>query len=469
MTDPQAVVDTDVLVVGAGPAGLAAATETAAAGLDVTVVDENPRSGGQIWRQRFPGAPASADPKVRLPAVRHLAGTVCVGFRGPREALVSGPGPAHTVRARAVVLATGAYERVYPVPGWTLPGVLTAGAAQALVKGSATMPYRRVVVAGTGPLLLAVAHDLLAAGVEVAAIVEAVRPGARHWRALGALRGAGPVLAEGARYAAAIARARVPLRTGWGVRTVTGTDRVTGVELARLAPDWSFLGGARRTVECDAVLFSHGFASSVDLPAQLGVRIVRDELRQGWRPARTPHFRTSVPSVYAVGDCAGVGGSLVASAEGRLAGMDLVARFTGTAPVVGERRALARRLRRLAAFRDGMDAVYRVGPGVAGWPAPQTVVCRCQETTAAEVRDAVAAGAATPHGVKLCTRAGMGPCQGRTCLPAVEALRSAASRHGPQWTDPDDVPRARFPVRPITAAALARYAPATVETTNQEG
>lgn len=502
----------DVLVIGAGPAGLAAAASCARAGLRVLLADENQRPGGQIARRRFRD-PAAGETDPVPAGVDYRPGTVCHGFRDG-AAVFTGPPPAGTApartahgdttpgdaaglgggtgvaggsvstgepalwtaRARRVVLATGASERVLPVPGWTLPGVLTSGAAQTFLKGSGTFPYRRVLVAGSGPLLLAVAVQLIEAGVEVAAVAEAARPGPRHWRdALHALAAPG-LLAQGAGYLTRLARAGVRVRTGTGVRRIEGGaaadqwrgdsadprrgdsggsepgvrhpagDGVTGAVLGRLQSDWTFADDREERVACDAVLLGHGFSSTTELAAQYGAEIAWDDRRQTWAPVRDAGLRAG-HGLRVVGDCAGVGGAQRAVLEGRLAGELLAAELTGRAAGPSVPR-LRRGLARIERFRLGMDRIYRPEPGTATWPDPETPVCRCQGTTRAEIDTALHNGAGDLRAVKLWTRAGMGACQGRVCAPILRTL-----------TGPDDPPTARFPVRPLPIAALAAATP----------
>jgi NADPH-dependent 2,4-dienoyl-CoA reductase/sulfur reductase-like enzyme len=459
MTD-TADLGTDVLVVGAGPAGLAAAAAADVAGLDVTVIDENPLAGGQIWRQAFADAGTTGE-QARLPArARFLCSAVCVGFGRSGEAVVDAGGHLFSIRSRAVVLATGAYERVVPVPGWTLPGVMTAGAAQTLLKGSGMFPYRRVVVAGTGPLLLAAATQLLAAGAAVAAVVEAVRPGPGDMRQVPGLLAGGRLVLDGAGYLLRLAGARVPLLTGHAVEEISGDDGVGGVVVRRVHADWSpSPRHAPREIACDAVLLSHGFSSSVELAAQAGLRLLWDAQRRSWRPWRTETFETSQPLVFAVGDCAGVGGAQIATAEGTLAGLTVAGRLTGHGGESRRTPKLRRQLARLERFRRAMDGLSRVPPGALSRVRPDTIVCRCQGTTAGELRRAVDGGVSTLHAVKLWSRAGMGRCQGRICGPNISDLLHDLCGQPPGL----DAPRVRFPVRPVAAGAIAGWRTTTRE------
>jgi NADPH-dependent 2,4-dienoyl-CoA reductase/sulfur reductase-like enzyme len=444
---------------------MSAAQELASAGLDVLVADENQRPGGQIWRQRFldpaPDESNGSGDAVGTPMAAHLTfvpRAVCHGVVGSGEVMLSTPRGPVRAAGRALVLATGGLERVLPLPGWTTPGVMTAGAAQTFLKGSGFFPYRRVVVAGTGPLLLASAAQLVDAGIEVAAVVEARRLRSLHPGQGMRLLAAPQVLAEGAGYLRTLRRARVPLRTGTGVSRVEGDDRVTGVRLKALRADWSFGDGPEEPLACDAVLLSHGFSSSTELASQAGAQIVWDDRRQTWRPQRDGDFRTTAEDVVAVGDCAGVAGVHVAQLEGQIAGIALAARLMGR-PQPARVRGLRRRLGRLETFRGGMDELFRPGPGTVTWADAKTCVCRCQETCMADVSLALEQGVTDLHGVKLWTRAGMGPCQGRVCTPVLMQALTARGNE-PRRMKP---PVARFPVRPLPVSAFATPTSSTTQ------
>ena len=455
MVDACERIETDVLIVGAGPAGIAAANRAAASGLKVLMVDENARVGGQISRLPFQPAPGDkASPLERLhDGVEFRNNTVCLGFVGPLTVALERFGQAAVVQAKAVLVATGSTERVYPIPGWTKPGVMTAGAGQTFLKGSRVLPYQRVVVAGTGPLLLAAASQLVQAGVQVAAVVEAALPGPSQWRSFVKITNGRSILAEGIEYIGRLVFGRVPIIPGSAVAEILGDSQVTGVRIRRVGRDWSFrTKGRDRVIDCDAVLFSQGFSSSVDLVAQAGAQVVWNELMQSWEPVRDADFLTTVDGLYTAGDCAGIGGSKIAALEGEVAGDAIAAKLTrGT---LGARRLQAHRgaLRRLRSFREGMDEVFRVGDGVHTWPEPSTVVCRCQETTAGDIDRALSAGTCTSHGVKLWTRAGMGICQGRTCSHVIDALMQGKL---PSDAPARQAPRPRFPIRPASTRVLA--------------
>jgi NADPH-dependent 2,4-dienoyl-CoA reductase/sulfur reductase-like enzyme len=430
----------DLAVIGAGPAGLAAAAAAAERGVRVALLDGAPQPGGQFYRQ--PAAELrSARPQAlhhhwsafrrllaRLDAARervtvlhdHHVWSVTGGSGAWTVLALTGPDQrqARSLSARQVLFATGAHERQLPFPGWTLPGVVGAGGAQAMLKAGLVLPGRRVVVAGSGPLLLAVASSLATAGATVPLVAEAAGY-------LGYARGA-PVLAanpgklvEGARHGAALLRHGVRLRPRTAVVAAHGTDHVEAVTLARLDSSWRPLPGTQWRVACDAVAVGHGLVPQLELPLELGCRtralpdgsagLVVDAAQ-----------RTTVPGIWAAGESTGVGGVQLAIVEGELAGRAVAGE---TAPP----RWLLRRRARLRAFAELMAARHAPGDGWTAWLDDATEVCRCEEVTARQISSAVTElGAADQRTVKLLTRAGMGWCQARMCGPAVSRLCGAS-------------------------------------------
>ncbi|MEU3401911.1 FAD-dependent oxidoreductase [Streptomyces filamentosus] len=422
-------------IVGAGPAGLAAAVTAASLGLSVTLLDAGARPGGQYYRHpdpalgaerphalhhgwaAFAGREAELRAHERAGRIRHLPGRQVWSVTGSGTDWTvhsrTEDAAGEPVRARAVLLATGAYERQLPFPGWTLPGVVGAGGAQAMLKGGLVLPGRRVVVAGSGPLLLAVAASLAAAGAQVPAVVEAAGygPYARH---SGTLLRNPAKLAEGARYGGALLRHRVRPLLRHAVVEAHGTGRVEAVTVARLDRDWRPVPGTGRRVPCDALAVGHGLVPELSLATALGCA-TRTAADGTVALVLTPGLRTSVPGIWSAGETGGVGGAQLALVEGEIAALSVAGR-----PVPA---GLARRRERLRAFADAMGAAHRPGPGWTGWLREETAVCRCEEVPAGRVREAVEElGATDARTVKLLTRAGMGWCQGRMCGPAVAAL-----------------------------------------------
>ncbi|MBV7695781.1 NAD(P)/FAD-dependent oxidoreductase [Streptomyces sp. TRM70350] len=487
-------------VIGAGPAGLAATLAAAAAGLRVTLVDAAPEAGGQFYRQPAPGLGARRPQtlhhhwrtwqRLRAGLDRQLAAghathltdhhVWCVERHSGGFTVHALLGPLQedgvTVDADAVVLATGGYEKVLPFPGWTLPGVVTAGGAQAMLKGGLVLPGRTAVVAGSGPLLLPVATGLAAAGAHVAALVESADPKAlvaalaqstapaqsttpkapaaapaqsttpeapvRRSRALSAL----PVkLAEGAGYAARLLRHRVPVLVRHTVVEAHGDERLDAVTVAALDADGRVRPGTRRRIACDTLAVGHGMLPHTDLAATLGCGL------DGVAVRVDDEQRTDVPGVWAAGEATGVGGADLALAEGHIAGRSAAARLTGRRPDARTWAKAARSRAALRGFFAALDTVYTPPAHWAEQVTDDTLVCRCEEVRASAVRTAVGElGAGDVRTVKLLTRAGMGWCQGRMCGPAVAALTGC----------PQTPARTPF-ARPVPLGVLAGQGPDT--------
>ncbi|MFO0580869.1 MAG: FAD-dependent oxidoreductase [Anaeromyxobacter sp.] len=414
----------DVCVVGAGPAGVAAACRAAEAGRRVALLDEGFGPGGQIWRHAPAGPPpAEARPWLErlsrsgAEVLRHAAlfeaRRAGAGFRLSAELRTDG-GPARLdVDARAVVLATGARELLLPFPGWTLPGVAGAGGLQALVKGGLDVRGKRVVLGGTGPLLLAAAEALAHAGAEVVAVAE--QAGTAALAGLGLrLFGKPGKLGQALR----LGRALGPrLRTGTWIERAEGKDAVEAVVLTD--------GRREERVACDLLGASFGLVPSAEAARLLGAAVAAGAVTVG------DHQKTSVPGLFAAGELCGVAGVEVALAEGQLAG--LAAAGLPIEPALAADRRAGRD------FARAMDRAYALRPEVLRPLAPALVVCRCEDVRAGDLD---AAGATSAREAKLATRAGMGPCQGRVCGAALERLRG----HEPATP--------RSPIVPVSLSTL---------------
>ncbi|WP_329302616.1 FAD-dependent oxidoreductase [Streptomyces sp. NBC_00659] len=456
-------------VIGAGPAGLAASLAAAARGIHVTLIDAATAVGGQFYRR-----PASGLGARRPSALHHrwrtwrrleqgLAGHLEAGtvecltdhhvWLVERTGASTGAPPEFTVhalvgplqersvgvRADAVLLATGGYEKVLPFPGWTLPGVVTAGGAQAMLKGGLVVPGARAVIAGSGPLLLPVATGLAAAGVEVAALVESLDP-RRLPRGAGALAAEPGKVAEAVLYAARLLRHRVPFIPLHTVVEAHGEARLEAVTVAALGPDGRVRPKTGRRIPCDTLAVGHGMVPHTDLAEALGCRI------DGTKVGVDAEQRTDVPGVWAAGETTGIGGAVLSLAEGHLAGRSVAARLRGTGP---DPRSAARAVRvraRARSFSAALETLYAPPAHWTDQVTDDTVVCRCEEVTAGRVREAAAdLGAGDVRTVKLLTRAGMGWCQGRICEPAVAGLLGC-----------EQTPARRLLARPVPLGVLAR-------------
>lgn len=410
----------DVLVVGAGPAGLAAARSLALAGAKVIVADERLHPGGQYFKPLAGSHLAdlsTLDRQFRHGAVLRQSAvaagvtimseaTVWAAFSPTEVAAVVG-GRSVLFHPRRLVLATGAYEQALPVPGWTLPGVMTVGGLQTLARSYRVAPGQRIVIAGNGPLCLQTAVELVEGGANVVAVLEAAqRPGLARWRDLATAAFMAPSLVvEGARLAA-----RLGSSVHWGHRVtrLVGQDRVQRVEAGSLA------------VDADIVALGYGFASSSELARALGC-VHRFVLRDtgSMETVTDSDGRTSRDEVFAIGDGARFGGAQAALAQGALAAA-AIARDLGLR--IADPVAAKKALRRASRFQSALWRLFQTPPLAPADIDDQAVVCRCEEVTAGDLRKLIAAGHDTPASLKRLCRVGMGRCQGRYCAATVARL-----------------------------------------------
>lgn len=459
----------ELLVVGAGPAGLRAALAAKRAGVEVLIVDERPALGGQYFKQ--PAAARIADPgrldaqysggRELLDAVQNAGVAVLSGVRlwglhrttSGVEAFLS---PKHYAVAKTIIFATGAYERGVPFPGWTLPGVMQTGAAQTLLRSYLVAPGRRVLVSGNGPLNLQVAAELCEAGVEVVAVAELAKVvSPSKFMALVRMGVASPKLVrEGANYIARLRRHRVPLLFGSSVVDVRGRDCVEMGVVARIGKTGRIITGSERSFAVDAVLTGFGFVPSGDLARGLGCVARRDAQTGAAVVVRDWRGRTSVERVWIVGDGSGIQGAQVAQAMGELAGID-VARVLGRhiSSGLADKESRARRwLRRSVAFQEGLWRLFAAPSLTLQLTSGETVVCRCEGVRRSTLETALVPWTGSAGVVKRLTRAGMGKCQGRYCGPLVVEL--AAKCSGTAYDDRSGF-APQYPVIPTQVQVMA--------------
>lgn len=447
----------DVVVIGAGPAGMVCATEASRAGLSTLVLDEQPRPGGQIYRdieasdsgrRKILGkdyeAGADLASGLRASTAEYLPGAVVWNIDSEKQIDFSAAGGSRSVKAATIVVATGAIERPTPMPGWTLPGVTTVGAVQILLKTSGVV-MEDLVLVGSGPLLWLAATQLIAAGTPPNAIVETV-PRARYREAAKHLGKALPgwrYLGKGFAMMRAVKRAGVPVHRDAEEIAIEGETAAGAVSFVS--------GGKRQRIETAHVALHQGVVPNQQITRLMNCRHRFDKSQRAFLPVLDEHFETSVENVFVAGDGAGIGGAKSAAMRGRLVAM-CIAEKAGR-PVSGERETLKEALRKDAAVRPLLETLYAPSEDTLS-PADSTLVCRCEEITAGQIREAVALGAPGPNQVKSFLRAGMGPCQGRMCGLAVSEIIAAAKGEEPSSVD---YYRIRPPLKPLLLSELADF------------
>ncbi|NCQ24052.1 MAG: FAD-dependent oxidoreductase [Roseovarius sp.] len=449
----------DLAILGAGPAGMATAATAAEAGLSVCVLDEQPHAGGQIYRDVERVAALRGDilgkdytrgatltAGLRHAAITHLSGAVVWAIEHAFRISFTQGGAAAQIAAERVLLATGALERPMPLPGWTLPGVMTAGAGQILLKQSGVLAQSAVLV-GSGPLLYLIAAQMVRAGVPPVAMVETqtlddLIRAARHLG--GALRG-WRYLLKGARMLTEITSARVPRHTGATGIAIAGESRTEAVT-------FTSKGRAHR-IPCDTVFLHHGVVPNTQAARSLGVSHIWDRAQSCFVPSVDDWGQSDVAGVFIAGDSAGIGGANVAESAGRMTALKVAEELGRLSATERDRQAAPLRSARnkdLAA-RPFLDRAY---PPHAAAVAPDdaTVICRCEEVTAGDIRRYAALGCLGPNQAKAFGRAGMGPCQGRYCGLSVSVILAQANGLTPDATG---YYRIRPPIKPVTLGELA--------------
>ncbi|MDS0850347.1 NAD(P)/FAD-dependent oxidoreductase [Burkholderia cenocepacia] len=459
------------VIVGAGPAGVRAAEALVDAGLRPVVIDENARWGGQIYRQPpanaafvrgkrtlygFEAAKADAVHQTMaalLPQVDYRPNTLAWSCGAGRVDTLQ-DGREVTVPYSHLIVASGATDRMLPVPGWTLAGVYTLGGAQVALKAQGCAIGRRIVLAGTGPLLYLVAYQYAKAGAHVAAVLD-TSPLRRQAGAAPALLRMPSIFAKGLYYHGWLRAHGVAIETGVTLERVLGDQHVTG--LAWRAAGDSAQPAPPRVLDCDALGLGFGLRSETQLADLAGCRFGFDPLNRAWLPERDAAGRTSVRGLYVAGDGAGIAGADAAEASGRRAALALLddAGIASRSPSgQPDAAALDRTLARIGAFRAGLEAAFAPPAEQAARCPDDTIVCRCEEIDAGTLRRCVREGAATElNRLKALTRVGMGRCQGRMCGDAAALVLAAET--GRPLADVGRL-RAQPPVKPFPiSAALA--------------
>jgi NADPH-dependent 2,4-dienoyl-CoA reductase/sulfur reductase-like enzyme len=446
---------------------MAAGIEAVRRGCRVTLVDEAERPGGQIYRQAHPalGGAEHVEPaelvrkhalierfKRVIDKVDYRAGATAYAAFGNGELHISEGGRTEVLRPDATILATGVRELAIPFPGWTLPGVMFAGGAQAILKSQKVLPGARAVVAGCGPLPLVVAAQLLRAGGQVAALA-LLRPLTSMLTRPRSLWQGREIVRDGFRYASTVRRAGVPRLAGYVPVRAIGTERLEAAVLARVDAAGRTIPGTEREIPCDLLAINYGFVANSELAAMAGARMRRDPVIGGWLPEVDDWGRTSIAGLFAAGDGAELRGALVAEADGTIVGAAAAATGSAAAdasPGSELAAAIAQRARHMT-FQKAVRGTLGLPIELWRLVADDTIVCRCENVRLAEIKDAIASGHRSLNAVKRNVRSGMGWCGGRTCLHAIASLVELST-----GSAPTEMMTPRPLARPVSFAALAR-------------
>jgi|ETN07SMinimDraft_1059922.scaffolds.fasta_scaffold01536_7 pyruvate/2-oxoglutarate dehydrogenase complex dihydrolipoamide dehydrogenase (E3) component/bacterioferritin-associated ferredoxin len=450
----------DLVVLGAGPAGVAAANVASKEGAEVVIIDENSSAGGQIYR----APPNEFQPQNSFKSDEFREGekqrnilknsNVKALFKHrvwsvSSDLVVStvGPNGLSSWHARSLIIANGALERIIPFPGWTIPGVIGLAASTILLKSQYVLPGQSTVVAGCGPLLIAVANGIIKSGGKVSAIID-LNSKSDWIKAFPRLLSRPDQLFKGMSWFANIMKAGIKLYGGHAVTNTKQVDNVLRISIAPINSAGSILDSKnQKIVEGDCLAIGHGLFPSTEITRLLKAKHIYDPLKGGWVPLIDDDFRSSIPGVYIAGDATGISGAFSAVQKGRIAGMAAVRDLN----VMSSQKYKAKIkseliiLKKNENFGKAAVRLMKFRPELIQTITSETIVCRCEDVFRSEIDEAIESGARDLNQLKAWTRCGMGPCQGRTCSEAIEAI--LASKVGSrelagQWTG-------RTPLRPV--------------------
>lgn len=456
----------NVVIIGAGPAGLSASLAAAAAGAPVLLIDSNPRLGGQYWRMSADDFQDQHNQHFDLDTGLLLINAVkarkeievwsgaqiwsATNKDGKNTLRVIYQGKERIVNTENLILCTGAYDRTLPFPGWDIPGVMTPGGVQSLLKGHGVLAGRRVVVAGSGPFLLPVAAGVVKAGGSVVALLEANK--SRRWlTSFFVLLENISKIKEAFYYIKTISEAKVRARFGQAVIAAhaASNGELESVDIAKI--DRNFRIKKVQNIKCDVAAIGWGFTADTSLAGSLGCNqlVAKDDGVVVWVDGEQ---QTSIPGVFAAGEITGIGGSDLSMAEGVIAGIS-AAKFVGCNVEVlkAHRKRRAKRQR----FANALIRAYPIKPGWKSWLRDETIICRCEEVCLSDLKHSInELGATDSRTAKLLTRCGMGLCQGRICGRFVVDLVANELNLSP--TDTDRISAVNRPIiTPIPLGVLA--------------
>lgn len=462
MTEQNCSDHFDLAIIGSGPAGMAAAVTASAGGASVVVLDDKPRSGGQIYRNV--DASPLAQPEALGPdylkgqqltaafqdsKARYLSGAQVWHLGDNGEVLFSREGRTHRLTARQAIVASGAMERPFPIPGWHLPGVMSAGSAQVMLKSDA-IAHEGAVFAGTGPLLLLIVAQYIRLGVKVVALVDTT-PTENYFEALRYLHGAvrePKMLLKGLGLLDEIRKAGVKVYRGARDLAVLGEERAEGLRFR--------CGEQQYWVSSEQVFLHQGVIPNLNFTRALGLEQQWNPRQLCWQPVLDGWGQSSVENISVAGDASGIVGADAAEHNGHLAALNLLCKLGYLSQSERDQRAQPhqRTVASLNAFRPFVDQLYQPIAEHRIPTDPATVVCRCEEQTLGQLRAGFEMGAREPNQLKSLTRCGMGPCQGRMCGHTVSELLA-------KWRDEPveqvGYYRLRSPMRLLTLEEMSRF------------
>ncbi len=429
----------ELAIIGAGPGGLNAAITADQLGLKTILIDSYTQAGGQYFMQNPPDfsiqrlTPTEIEGqrfinRLEKTKVNVIFNTLVWGiFKEGKELnwliALYGPKKPYYIRADHVILANGAYDTPVAFPGWTLPGVITCGAALNLIKAQRIAPGTKALVTGTGPLLLSAGAHLIEAGVKVLSICESNHILRKSLSHIGTMLDQQHRLLEGAYYFWSIFKGKSPYRTGWSIKEALGKQHVEGAVITRIDSEGKPEIGSERKLDVDLVVTGYSLTPNSGLARLIGCQMEFQAMHGGWIPQRNENLETTQKGIYAIGDGAGIAGAENAMLEGQIAAVDvaLVTSHIGESEAQNMRNSLQKKLHKQHKFMQLYGDLFTPQEGLISLAKDDTILCRCEEITLADVKEAVAMGARSVGEVKMITRSGMGNCQGRMCERSIQA------------------------------------------------
>lgn len=459
----------DVVVIGGGPSGMAAAAQAAKHQLKVALIDDRPTLGGQIYKQLGEGFKVKNPSKLgsdyvkgqelvaatNSPYIQVLLNTTAAAIEESTLHIVSQNEQAQKITFKKLIVAPGAYDRPVIFPGWTLPGVITAGGAQTLVKTQRVLPGERILFAGSGPLALAFPAQLANYGANVVSALEAspFPKLSSLIKLILATPGNFNLMQDAVFYRWSLFKKRIPMRYGRMIISAEGDGRVESVTHARVDKNWKPIPGTEEKVLVDTLCIGYGFVPSIEIFRLLNVAMEYEEIKGGQIVTVDEWGRTSAPHVYATGDGAGVEGSYIAICRARLAAISAAMELNvlTSEQANSEASAFRKELKHRRAFQKALNQTFKIGSGIFELAGEKTIICRCESVDRSSIEDAIESTIDISV-VKAITRAGMGLCQGRNCQKQIAAM--IAKKHNIEISDIKQT-TPRFPARPVTLGSIA--------------